>query len=407
MTDQEILKLIKRATSFEKSQEVKRSSEDLVGQVLGCYKIGYNDISGALFYRDSNNIWQPVKLGNTGGGGVVVPVNLQQVTDVGSSTTNNIEIRDNVNQKIGLYKADGIRWDYGDSYQILNPQNVGGQYNELLLPRYNGTENPSNLPRVLGQTINNLPFDIMGNIDIVIPSPVSNNFANADLTATGNRVHDFNNNDLQVKKLSKLEFKGIPGPGKIYGVQFSNYTTIYIDKILYPNISLLNDGSVKVNMTGNFYGLGVGTFDMVTDYTSLLDTADSFGFHVLLPPGGYTETLNYVSYFGLEQMTFSIDLPKEASKPLTILGFDINGNGGKYSLPKLNPQRLGIEDNLGVQNRAIDFDNYKFEISKLSKLFIGSGIYNGTGNTVGEFVYDFDASTYGIDMQVYSGDFLD
>ena len=67
MTTAQLIYLFKRVSTLEKSKEVKRSSQDLTGPVVGCYKLGYNDISGALFYRDHNNIWQPIV---SGGGGV-------------------------------------------------------------------------------------------------------------------------------------------------------------------------------------------------------------------------------------------------------------------------------------------------------------------------------------------------
>lgn len=225
MTDQEILKLIKKATAFEKSQEVKKSFEDLVGQVIGCYKIGYNDNSGKLFYRDTNNTWQPAKTKITE---LPPPINLQQVTDVNPITTNNIQIVNG--DQIGLYKGTGIKWDYGTAYQTLNPQNVSGQFNNLLLPTYNVVENPTNQPRVLGQSVNNIPFDSTGNVNI--SSSVSR-FGIEDNLGIQNRFVDFSGYKTVLTNTSQFfvtsgKFDVATNPVNTFTSEFS-VTDGYID----------------------------------------------------------------------------------------------------------------------------------------------------------------------------------
>lgn len=78
----------------------------------------------------------------------------------------------------------------------------------------------------------------------------------------------------------------------------------------------------------------------------------------------------------------------------------------KY-LPESAPIRFGIEDNLSLQDRAVNFNNHNFQISNLNKLFIGSGNLDANTNTVGQFVSDFSVYSNAIDIQSYSGNYSD
>jgi len=157
----EIKKLIKDVICC-RAGEILEAEGITAGQPAGRYKLGVIPSSGEVYTVDSDGNWVLF----TGGGGGGGSQNLQQVTDLGSTTTNPIIIRDDQNQTYITYDNKKIRLDDGDSGTILEFIGTTGQFNFLHTPKYNFSQNPNGDPRVLVQTVNNIEADAFGNVNI-------------------------------------------------------------------------------------------------------------------------------------------------------------------------------------------------------------------------------------------------
>ncbi len=94
------------------------------------------------------------------------PQNLQQVTDEGNTTTNDVIVTDGINQTFMTYKNKSVRLDDGDSITTLEFIGTNGQFNNLKTPKFNAGQNPDGEARVLVQTVNGVEADAFGNVDV-------------------------------------------------------------------------------------------------------------------------------------------------------------------------------------------------------------------------------------------------
>lgn len=173
---------------------------------------------------------------------------------------------------------------------------------EELLVNKNGITKKTTVSNVMGITPNSG--------GIITPS-VDTNFANADLTATGNRVHDFSGNDLTIKSLNNLSFLGKTEALSITGTvvigEFNLNILIRLNRAQYPDIF--------TNFTAAFTG---GSYTGYLDHQVITCNFDNrftsidyyYYYPAFLPPGN----------FEVSDMIAIIEYPIQCSMRLPIIG---------------------------------------------------------------------------------------
>ena len=125
-------------------------------------------------------------------------LNLQNVTDNGATTTNDITVQNLAGQYTRQGRASfTVGTTYNNNSTRLSFVAPFGTNNNVYLPGI--------IDGVLALSVNNIQADSNGDIDISPLLTNVGNFATADLTATGNRFHNFNNFGLSINNVTDFE----------------------------------------------------------------------------------------------------------------------------------------------------------------------------------------------------------
>lgn len=314
---------------------------------------------------------------------------LQQVTDEGNTTTNNIQVLDGAS--IQVYHTSNP-----NSQIVINNGSIGfgngGFYGTM------GTTLTDNRDWILP--------DADGTVALTsdIPAGAGNNFANTDLTFTGNRTHDANGNNLLIGNIGSGNILSEAGSYRAYmTVNTGNFAGFTVDssdvvlsrfgtyhdslEIVVPrnhfsikglsrntggNLAMMvidtSNGSKRVYYQNIPTGAGGGTLDDLTDVEITTATTDD-----LLRYNGSAWVNTTVSSFAFSRKIIHT----------TVTGTDANitaAAGTAYNLPAatLSTGRTIDVTNLNQNGDYVEFYNNE---EGFVWSFTGATVYDSDGAT--------------------------